>query len=232
MRGVAHTQGLWMNLGFLGELAEAAGKSSIEMQFALLDESRLSRQRGDYDDALARIRRQKSLLETVVKLAGGARLDGPGMGRGIAVTDRSYVPGYHSSCGAMAMDVALDGEGRLRVERVIAVVDVGLAINPRNVEAQVQGGIAFGLSNAMYGQITLRDGRVEQGNFNDYPVMKMMAMPRIEVHIQPSSGRPSGIGEEAVPVAVAALVDAVYAAGGPRVRSLPLAAHKLTPRKA
>ncbi|MBK6661071.1 MAG: xanthine dehydrogenase family protein molybdopterin-binding subunit [Proteobacteria bacterium] len=232
MRGVAHTQGLWMNLGFLGELAEAAGKSSIEMQFALLDESRLSRQRGDYDDALARIRRQKSLLETVVKLAGGARLDGPGMGRGIAVTDMSYVPGYHSSCVAMAMDVALDGEGRLRVERVIAVVDVGLAINPRNVEAQVQGGIAFGLSNAMYGQITLRDGRVEQGNFNDYPVMKMMAMPHVEVHIQPSSGRPSGIGEEAVPVAVAALVDAVYAAGGPRVRSLPLAAHKLTPRKA
>ncbi len=230
MRGVAHSQSLWMNLGFLGELAEAAGKSSYEMQLALLDETRVSRQRADADDAVARIKRQKALLETVVKLAGGARLDERGKGRGIAVTDMSYVPGYHSSCVAMAMDVALDGEGQLRVERVIAAVDVGLAINPRNVEAQVQGGIAFGLSNALYGQITLRDGRVEQGNFNDYPLLKMLAMPKVEVHIQSTGGRPSGIGEESVPVTVAALVDAVHAAGGPRIRALPLAAQKLVPR--
>jgi isoquinoline 1-oxidoreductase beta subunit len=230
MRGVAHTQSLWMNLGFLGELAQAAGTSSYELQLALLDESRLAHSRADYDDALARLRRQKALLEAVVKLAGGARHGETGKGRGIAVTDMSYVPGYRSSCVAMAMDVALSAQGQLSVERVIAVVDVGLAINPRNVEAQVEGGIAFGLSNALYGQITLRDGRVEQGNFNDYPLLKMAAMPKVEVHIMPASGRPSGIGEEATPVAVAALVDAVYAAGGPRVRTLPLAGQTLTPR--
>lgn len=230
MRGVAHTQSLWMNLGFLGELAAAAGKSSYEMQLALLDEARLARDRVDYDDALARVRRQKTLLETVVQRAGGARHPQAGKGRGIAVTDMSYVPGYRSSCVAMAMDVALDGEGRLQVEKVTAAVDVGLAINPRNVEAQVEGAIAFGLSNALYGQITLRDGRVEQGNFTDYPLLKMMAMPEVEVHILPATGKPSGIGEEATPVAVAALIDAVYAAGGPRVRALPLAAQKLTRR--
>lgn len=230
MRGVAHTQSLWMNLGFLGELAEAAGTSSYELQLALLDESRIARTRADYDDALARVRRQKALLEAVVKHAGGARHADAGKGRGIAVTDMSYVPGYRSSCVAMATDVALDTQGQLRVEQVIAVVDVGLAINPRNVEAQVQGGIAFGLSNALYGQITLREGRVEQGNFNTYPLLKMAAMPKVEVHILPATGRPSGIGEEATPVAIAALVDAVYAAGGPRVRSLPLATQTLTPR--
>ena len=230
MRGVAHSQSLWMNLGFLGELAEAAGTTSYALQLALLDETRVNRQRADYDDAVARVRRQKMLLESVVKLAGGAQAGAPGTGRGIAVTDMSYVPGYRSSCVAMAMDVALDADGQVRVLKVLAVADVGLAINPRNVEAQVQGGIAFGLSNALYGQITLRDGRVEQSNFNDYPLLKMAAMPTIEVHILPATGRPSGIGEEATPVAIAALVDAVYAAGGPRVRSLPLAQHKLVPR--
>ena len=230
MRGVAHTQSLWMNLGFLSELAEAAGMDSYDMQLALLDETRIQRGRADYDDAMARVRRQKLLLETVVKLAGGARHADAGKGRGIAVTDMSYVPGYRSSCVAMAMDVALDASGLLRVEKVIAAVDVGLAVNPRNVEAQVEGGIAFGLSNALYAAITLRDGRVEQGNFNEYPLLKLAAMPKVEVHILPATGRPSGIGEEATPVAVAALVNAVHAAGGPRVRALPLASQTLTPR--
>ncbi len=232
MRGVAHTQSLWMNLGFLGELAVAAGMSNYDMQLALLDESRLAGGRADYDDALARVRRQKALLLAVVKHAGGARLTEAGKGRGIAVTDMSYVPTYRSSCVALAMDVALNEQGQLRVEKVVAVVDVGLAINPRTVEAQVEGGIAFGLSNALYGQITLANGRVEQSNFNDYPLLKMAAMPTVEVHILPATGRPSGIGEEATPVAIAALVDAVYAAGGPRVRSLPLAAQNLKARPA
>ena len=222
MRGVAHSQGLWMNLGFLGELGKTLGKSSYEMQLELLDESRLPPEHPTRDDAVARMRRQRRLLEEVVRHAGGASLAEAGHGRGIAVTDMSYVPGYHSSCVAMALDVAWDAGNAPRVLRVVAVADVGLPLNPRNVEAQIEGGIAFGLSNALNARITLARGRVEQGNFDDYPLLGLAQMPRVEVHLLPGGERPSGIGEESVPVVIAALTDAIHAAGGPRVRELPL----------
>ncbi|MGE0861857.1 MAG: molybdopterin cofactor-binding domain-containing protein, partial [Gammaproteobacteria bacterium] len=106
--------------------------------------------------------------------------------------------------------------------RVVAVADVGLPLNPRNVEAQIEGGIAFGLSNALNARITLARGRVEQSNFHDYPLLGLAEMPRVEVHLLPGNERPSGIGEESVPVVIAALTDAIHAAGGPPVRELPL----------
>lgn len=231
MRGVAHTQNVWMNNGFLSELAELAGMSSYDYQLALLDEKKLSGERADYADAVARVRRQRMLLEEVARRAGGAIVRGQGRGRGIATTDMSYIPGYRSSCAAMAVDVVLDGKGGLKVERVVAVVDCGIAINPQNVEAQVQGGINFGISNALFGKITLRNGRVEQGNFGDYPILRLNDAPRIEVHIMPSPAKPTGIGEEGTPAVIAALVEAVYAAGGPRIRRLPIMDHDLKFRK-
>lgn len=222
MRGVAHSQSLWMNQGFLGELARAAGVSSYALQLALLDESRISPERSDRDDAVARIRRHRTLLEKVAARAGGERHPSAGHGRGFAVTDMSYVPGYHSSCVAMAVDVALRPDGTPTLEKVTVVADVGVALNPAIVEAQLQGGIAFGLSNALNARITLKDGRVEQSNFNDYPLLRLAEMPAVDVHLDSRGGRPSGIGEEPTPVAIAALIDAIQAAGGPHVRELPV----------
>ena len=109
-----------------------------------------------------------------------------------------------------------------------AVADVGLAINPDVVTAQIQGGIAFGLSNALNAEITLKDGRVEQSNFNDYPLLSLAEMPAVDVQLLPATGRPSGIGEESAPVVMAALVDAIQAAGGERVTRLPLRARRMT----
>lgn len=224
MRGVAHSQSLWMNTAFIGEIAAASGKTSLEVQRGLLDESRVSRERTDYDDAVARIRRHRDLLERVVTRAGGEARAEPRHGRGFAVTDMSYLPGYVSSCVAMAVDVALREDGDVRVLAVHAVADVGLAINPDIVTAQIQGGIAFGLSNALNARITLREGMVEQRNFNDYPLLGLAEMPTVDVELLQLSGRPTGIGEEPAPVVMAALVDAVRAAGGAGVRALPLRA--------
>ncbi len=228
MRGVAHTQSLWMNAGFLGEIAAATGKTSLALQRALLDEARVTKDRPDYDDAVTRIRRHRELLNRVVERAGGETHPAAKHGRGFAVTDMSYVPGYHSSCVAMAVDVAVDENGDIRVLAVHAVADVGLAINPDIVTAQIQGGIAFGLSNALNAQITLKDGKVEQANFNDYPLLTLAEMPTVDVELLPATGRPSGIGEEPAPVVMAALVDAVRAAGGGGARALPLRARTMT----
>lgn len=222
MRGVGHSQHAWMNHGFLCELAEAAGKTPLEFQLALLDEARVPADRADREDAVKRIRRCRRLLEAAVSHAKPAPAQGRGQGRGAAVYDMSYVPGFHSSCIAVVLDLELDGAGGLTLKQVVATVDCGLAINPALVEAQIQGGVLFGLSNALYGKITLAKGRVEQSNFHDYPLLRLKDAPPVAVHLLPSDERPSGVGEGAVPVVIGALVDAVYAAGGPRVRALPV----------
>ncbi|MGE3774401.1 MAG: molybdopterin cofactor-binding domain-containing protein, partial [Gammaproteobacteria bacterium] len=197
-------------------------QTSFAVQRALLDESRVPRDRVDYDDAVARIRRHRALLDLVVQRAGGERHPDARHGRGFAVTDMSYVPGYYSSCIAMALDVELSDTNEVRVKKVHAVADVGLALNPDIVTAQIQGGIAFGLSNALNAKITLKDGEVEQSNFHDYPLLTLAQMPTVDVHLLPATGRPSGIGEEPAPVVMAALVDAIGAAGGGRVNELPV----------
>jgi CO/xanthine dehydrogenase Mo-binding subunit len=111
----------------------------------------------------------------------------------------------------------------LKIKNVVASVDCGLAVNPQLVETQVAGAIVFGLSNALYGEITLDNGRVEQSNFHDYPILRLKDTPSIDVHIASSDATlPSGIGEGAVPVVIAALVDAIHTAGGPKVRRLPI----------
>ena len=222
MRGVGHTQNAWMNHGFMSELAEQAGMDSLSFQLRLLDENNVAEDRADYDDAVARIRRCRRLLSDVADKAGPSLAAAAGRGRGIAVYDMSYVPGFPSPCIAVAVDVRLDGKGGIRVEKVVACVDCGLAINPDLVEAQIQGGVMFGISNALYGKITITEGRVKQSNFHDYPILRLKDSPRVEVHVLPSGDHPSGVGEGPVPVVIGALVDAIHAAGGPRIRSLPI----------
>ena len=130
----------------------------------------------------------------------------------------------HASFGSWCAQVAEVSikEKAITVHRVVCAIDCGRAINPETIRAQMEGGIVFGLSAALYGQITLKDGRVQQSNFHDYPVLRLNSMPVVEVHIVPSTAPPSGIGEPGTPLMAAALGNAIFALTGQRVRALPL----------
>ncbi len=119
-------------------------------------------------------------------------------------------------------------DGRVRVNRVVCAVDCGKVVNPDNVAAQMQGGIAFGLTAALKAQTTIKDGRVQESNFHDYPILRMDEMPQVEVHIVESGQRPTGIGEMGVPPVAPAIANAVYAATGKRIRHIPIRPEDLT----
>jgi isoquinoline 1-oxidoreductase subunit beta len=118
-------------------------------------------------------------------------------------------------------------DGAVRVHRVVCALDCGLVINPDTVVAQMEGGIIFGLTAALKSEITLKDGRVEQSNFYDYPMLRIYESPEIEVHIVRSTANPTGVGEPGVPPVAPALANAIFAATGKRVRRLPIRASDL-----
>jgi isoquinoline 1-oxidoreductase beta subunit len=138
-----------------------------------------------------------------------------GQHRGLAVhhSFESYV--------AEVADVSIEN-GRIRVHRVVGAIDCGICINPAGVRAQIESGIVFGLSAALYGEITLTNGRVRQGNFDDYPILRMNEMPKIEVHIVESNEKSGGVGEPGTPPIAPAIANALFAATGKRLRQLPL----------
>lgn len=140
-----------------------------------------------------------------------------GWGRGLA---------YHATFGvthvAYVAEVSVDEGGNVRVQRVVAAVDCGQVINPDNVAAQIEGGIAFGLTAALKAEATLEDGRIQQSNFHDYPILQINEMPLVEVHIVESDQRPSGMGEMGVPPIAPAVANAVFAATGKRIRHIPI----------
>ena len=233
MRGVGHTQALWMYHGFVSELAELAGMDSLSFQLKLLDEKKVSKTAPEYynleiassyEDAVSRIKKfRERLLHVVEKIDNKSDPNHRGS-VGYAVFDMSYAPGLGASIVAIAIEIEMsENHSTLKIKNVVASVDCGLAVNPQLVETQVAGAIVFGLSNALYGEITLDNGRVEQSNFHDYPILRLKDTPSIDVHIASSDATlPSGIGEGAVPVVIAALVDAIHTAGGPKVRRLPI----------
>ncbi len=138
-----------------------------------------------------------------------------GRARGVAV---------HESFGSYVAEVAevsLEG-GKPRVHRVVCAVDCGVAINPDIVRMQMESCVAYGLSAALYGAITLKDGKVEQGNFDGYRVLRMNEMPKVEVHIVPSTEPPTGVGEPGTPPIAPAIANALSKLTGKRVRSLPI----------
>lgn len=199
-RSVGHSHTAFVVESFLDELAHAAGKDPYQYRRALL----------------AKHPRHLKVLETAARKAGWGKPLPKGRGRGIAV---------HESFGsfiAQVAEVSLSGDGRIRVHRVVCAVDCGRIVNPDTIEAQMESGITFGLSAALHGAITLRNGRVEQGNFDDYPLVRMAEMPTVEVHIVLSGEDPGGIGEPGVPPIAPAVANALFAASGIRVRSLPL----------
>jgi len=130
----------------------------------------------------------------------------------------------HESFGsfvAHVAEVSVNG-GAIRVHRVVCAVDCGIAVNPASLRAQMESGIAFGLGAALHSAIHFKDGRVQESNYHDYVVLRMDEMPQVEVHIVPSSEKPGGIGETAVPAIAPAVANAVAALTGQRLRELPL----------
>src|SRR4029453_5494565 len=123
---------------------------------------------------------------------------------------------------AQVAEVTVMPDNKFTVDRVVCAVNCGIAVNPDVIRAQMEGGIGFGFSGAVYGGITLKDGLVEQSNFHDYPVLRINEMPAVEVHILPSTDKPSGVGEPGVPVIAPAVANAPAPATGKRLRTLPL----------
>jgi isoquinoline 1-oxidoreductase beta subunit len=140
-----------------------------------------------------------------------------GQGRGMA-----YFATFGVTHVTHVAEVIVDANGNVRVTRVVCAVDCGKVVNPDNVTAQMQGGIVFGLTAALKAQATIKNGRVQQSNFHNYPILRMDEMPVIEVYIVPSDNRPTGIGEMGVPPIAPAIANAVYAATGKRIRHIPI----------
>jgi isoquinoline 1-oxidoreductase beta subunit len=184
---------------FIDELAAAAGQDPLKFRRRLL----------------AKHPRHLGVLNLAAEKAGWGKPLGPDRGRGIAVHEsfNSYV--------AQVAEVSVR-RGSIQVDRVVIAVDCGIAVNPDVIEAQMQGGMGFGLTAALGGELTFRDGAVEQSNFHDYPLLSIDQMPEVEVYIVPSAEPPTGVGEPATPVIAPAVANAVFAATGQRLRRLPL----------
>ena len=205
-RSVGSTHTAFSTETFFDELAVAAGQDPLAMRRALL----------------ANQPRHLAALELAAREAGWGTPLAPGMagtkrGRGLAV---------HESFGTVVAEVAevtVKPDRSFTVDRVVCAVECGTVVNPDVVRAQMEGGIGFGLSAALYSAITIKDGLVEQSNFNDYPALRIDEMPAVEVHIVPSAAKPTGVGEPATPVIAPAVANALYAATGQRLRKLPLA---------
>jgi isoquinoline 1-oxidoreductase beta subunit len=201
-RSVGHTHTGFVVESFIDELAHAAGKDPYQYRRALL---------GSHP-------RHLGVLDLAAQKAGWGMPPPPGRARGIAV---------HQSFGSWCAQVAEVSvqERVVRVHRVVCAIDCGRPVNPETIRAQMEGGVVFGLSAALYGQITLRQGRVQQRNFHEYPVLRIDQMPEVEVYIVPSTEPPSGIGEPGTPLMAAAVCNALFALTGTRIRSLPLTRH-------
>jgi isoquinoline 1-oxidoreductase beta subunit len=201
-RSVGHTHTGFVVESFIDELAHAAGQDSYAYRRELL----------------AGKARHLGVLELAAQKAGWGTPLPAGRARGIAV---------HASFGSFCAQVGEVSiqDRAITVHRVVCAVDCGRAINPETIRAQMEGGIVFGLSAALYGQVTMKRGRVQQSNFHDYPVLRLNSMPVVEVHIVPSTEPPSGIGEPGTPLMAAVLGNALFALTGQRVRSLPLVRH-------
>jgi isoquinoline 1-oxidoreductase beta subunit len=207
---------------FIDELAAAAKKDPVEYRRALL--SRASHVEAGLDPAAVapwtgpapEPSRVKAALDLAAEKAGWGKPLVDRHGRGIAA---QYAFGTYM---ATVAEVAVSGDGEVRVPRVVCAVDCGVVVNPDTVKAQIEGGVIFGLSAALFGEITIRDGRVKQSNFNDYRVLRINEAPIVEVHLIKSSEAPGGIGEVGTVGAAPALTNAIFAATGIRVRRLPV----------
>jgi len=165
---------------------------------------------------LSKNARLKAVLELAAARAAWSSKLGEGRGRGIALQSA------FGSFAALVAQISVDTRGALKIERIVAAVDCGIVVNPDVVRQQVESGIIYGLSAALYGRITIRQGAVVESNFDDQPVVRMNECPVIETHIVPSSEAPGGVGELATPGVAPAIMNAIFAITGKRLRALPI----------
>src|SRR6202043_779987 len=201
--GPSHT--VFVVESFIDELAAAAKQDPLAYRRALLDKAP----------------RAKAVLELAAEKAGWGQPLPKGSGRGISIqfVFETYM--------AQVAEVEVSRDGAVRVRRVVCAVDCGTVVNPDTVQAQIQSGIIFGATAALYGEITVKNGRVEQTNFDAYQMLRMNDAPAIEVHIVKSAEPPGGMGETGTSAIVPAIANAIFAATGKRLRKMPVDASVL-----
>jgi len=199
-RSVGHSQNSFFLESFIDEMAHAAGKDPYEFRRSLLGKQP----------------RYKGALELAAEKAGWGSPLPAGVHRGCAV-----VQSFGSFCAEVA-EVSVAPDGTPKVHRVVAAVDCGMTVNPDIIRRQIESAIAYGLTAALHGKLTFKDGGIEQSNFHDYKILRMNEMPKVEVHIVPSTEKPGGMGEPGTPPVAPAVANAIFAATGKRIRSLPI----------
>src|SRR6202140_3213786 len=199
-RSPGPSHNVFVTESFMDELAAAAKQDPVAYRRALLDKSP----------------RAKAVLELAAEKAGWGKPLPKGIGRGVSI---QFVFGTYM---AQVADVEVSNDGTVRVRRVVCAVDCGTVVNPDTVRAQIQGAIVFGITSALYGEITIKDGRVEQTNFDTYQILRINEAPAIEVHIVQSTESPSGMGEAGTSLIAPALANAIFVATGKRLRKLPI----------
>jgi isoquinoline 1-oxidoreductase subunit beta len=205
-RGVGPTHNIFVVESFIDELAAAAKKDPFEYRRARLGKSP----------------RARAVLELAAEKAGWGQPLPPGSGRGISVLHvfgETYI--------AQVAEVSVSKEGEVRVQRVVCAVDCSTVVNPDTVKAQMESGIIFGITAALFGEITLKDGRVEQSNFHNYRVLRINEAPVIDAYLVKSTEAPGGIGEPGTSAVFPAVANAIFAATGKRIRRLPIRTEEL-----
>ena len=204
-RSVGPSHNVFVTESFIDELAAAAKQDAVAYRRALLDKSP----------------RARTVLDLAAEKAGWGQALPNGSGRGVAL---QFVFGSYL---AQVAEIEVSKDGAVRVRRVVCAIDCGTVVNPDTVQAQIQSGIIFGTSAALYGEITLNNGRVEQSNFDTYQVLRINEAPAIEVYVVKSSEPPGGMGETGTSAIVPAIANAVFAATGKRLRKMPIDASAL-----
>jgi isoquinoline 1-oxidoreductase beta subunit len=199
-RSVGPSHNVFVTESFIDELAAAAKQDPVTYRLALLEKNP----------------RAKAVLQLAAEKAGWGQALPERVGRGVSL---QFV---FATYMAQVAEVEVAKNGEVRVRRVVCAVDCGTAVNPDTVQAQIQSAIIFGITAALYGQVTLKDGRVEQSNFDTYQVLRMNEAPAIEVHIVASSEPPGGMGECGTSAIVPAVANAIFAATGKRLRKMPV----------
>jgi isoquinoline 1-oxidoreductase beta subunit len=211
-RATEHSSNVFVVSGAIDELAHAAGIDPVEFWLKLVGTEPFVQVREDFRFDASRLRR---VIEVAAERSGWARPLPAGRGRGIAAS-------YNQGAWVAEVAEVSVAEGSLKVDRITCAIDCGLVINPQGAVNQVQGGIIEGLSTALHGAITVKDGRVQQSNFHDYRFSRIGEIPAIDVHLIDSAEAPRGLGEGPLPPVAPAVCNAIFAATGKRVRQLPI----------
>ncbi|WP_280155786.1 xanthine dehydrogenase family protein molybdopterin-binding subunit [Piscinibacter sp. XHJ-5] len=199
-RGVGPTHNVFVVESFIDELAAQAGQDPVAYRLSMLDNNP----------------RAKAVLQLAAQKSNWCQAMPKGMGRGVAL---QFAFGTYM---ALVADVEVLPDGQVRVHRVVSALDCGVVVNPDTVEAQVQSAVIFGVSGALFGEITIKKGRVEQSNFHDYRPIRMNEAPAVDVHIVKSTEKPGGMGEPGTSALAPAVTNAIHAATGKRIRRLPV----------